>query len=132
MILRSSEVGKVIQYYFSKYEGGNYCKLHSRIRHSFAGVRKHVIHEWTNPNRKHREFQKQLIFENKDPLQPSIAKSPIDVCQIALVIMEKRPSIEYNNKPCFYILYVIDVFCRYIFLKPLQSKESLEVTIHLR
>ena len=56
----------------------------------------------------------------------------MDVCQIDLVIMEKHISREYNDKTYFYILNVMDVFTRYIFLKPLQSKESLQVAIHLR
>ena len=56
----------------------------------------------------------------------------MDVCQIDLMIMEKRPSKGYNNKAYFYILNVMDVFSQYIFLKPLQSKESLEVASHLR
>ena len=113
MVLRSSEVEKVIQYYFSKYKGENCYKLHSRIRDSFAGVSKDVIQEWINSNRKHCESHP--IFENKDPLQPIIAKSPMDVCQIDLVIMEKHPSKEYNNKTYFYILNVMDVFSRYLF-----------------
>ena len=54
------------------------------------------------------------------------------VCQIDLLILEKHPSKGYNNKKYFYILNVMDVFSRYIFLKPLQSKESLEVTSHFR
>ena len=86
MVLRSSEVEKVIQHYFSKYKGENCYKLHSRIRDSFAGVSWHVIQEWINSNRKHCESHP--IFDNKDPLQPIIAKSPMDVCcQIDLVIM---------------------------------------------
>ena len=130
MVLRSSEVEKVIQYYLAKYKGANCYKLHSRTRDSFAGVSKNVIQDWINSNRKHCESHK--IFENKDPLQPIIAKSPMDVCQIDLVIMEKHPSKEYNNKTYFYILNVMDVFSRYIILKPLQPKESLEVASHLR
>ena len=54
------------------------------------------------------------------------------VCQIDLVIMEKHPSKGYKNKTYFYILNVMDVFSRYIFLKPPQSKESLEVASHLQ
>ena len=65
MILGSSEVEKVIQYYFSKCKGENCYKLYSRIRESFAGVSKHVIPEWINSNRKHCE--NHPIFENKDP-----------------------------------------------------------------
>ena len=129
MVLRSSEVEKVIQHYFSKYKGENCSKLHSRIRDSFAGASKHVIQEWTNSNRKHCESHSS--FENKDPLQTIIAKSSMDMCQIDLVIMEKHPSKGYNNKTYFCILNVIDVFSRYIFLKPLESKESLEVASHL-
>ena len=85
--------------------------------------------ELINSDRKH--CQSHPIFENKYLLQPIIAKSPMDVCQIDLVIMEKHPSKGYNNKTYFCILNVIDVFSRYIFLKPLQSKESLEVASHL-
>ena len=55
----------------------------------------------------------------------------MDVCQIDLVIMEKHPSKGCNNKTYFYILNVIDVFSWYIFLKPLQSKDPLEVASHL-
>ena len=79
-----------------------------------------MIHEWKNSNQKHCESHP--IFENEDPLQPNIAKSPMDMCEINWVIMEKHPSKVYNNKSYFYILNVIDAFSRYIFLKPLQSK----------
>ena len=89
MVLRSSEVEKVIQYYFSKYKGENCYKLHSRICDSFAGVSKHVILEWINSNRKHCESH--AIFENEDPLQSIIANSPMNVCQIDLVMIEKCP-----------------------------------------
>ena len=88
-----------------------------------------MIQEWINSDRKHCESQP--IFENEDPLQAIIAKSLMDACQIDLVIVEKHPSKVYNNKTYFYILNVMDVFSRYIFLKPLQSKESLEVARHL-
>ena len=109
MVLRSSEVEKVIQHYFSKYKGENCYKLHSRIRDSFAGVSWHVIQEWINSNRKHCESHP--IFDNKDPLQPITAKSPMDVCcQIDLVIMAKHPSKGYYNKTYFYILNEMDVF----------------------
>ena len=112
-ILRCSQVEKVIQYYFSKYKGENCYKLYSQIRDSFAGVSKHVIQEWTNSNRKHCESYP--VFESKDLLQRIIAKSPMGVCQIDLVIMEKHPSKGYKNKTYFYILNVMDVFSRYIF-----------------
>ena len=77
-------------------------------------------------NRKHCESHP--IFKIKDPLQPIIAKSPMNVCQIDLVIMEKHSLKEYNNKTYFYILNV----SRYILLKPLQSKESSQVASCLR
>ena len=56
----------------------------------------------------------------------------MNVCQIDLVIMEKHPSKRHNKKTYFYILNVIDVFSRYIFLKPPQSQESLEAASHFR
>ena len=88
IVLRSSEVEKVIQYYLPKYKGENCYKLHLRIRDSFAGVSKYVIQEWINSNRKHCESYP--IFENKDRLQPIIAQSPMDMCQTDLMMSEKR------------------------------------------
>ena len=55
IVLRSSQVEKVIQYYFSKYKGESCYKLRSQIRDRFAGVSKHVIQEWINSNRRHCE-----------------------------------------------------------------------------
>ena len=71
-----------------------------------------MTQEWINSNRKHCESHP--IFENIDPLQPLIAKSPMDVCQIDLVVMEKHPSKWYYSKTYFYILNVMGVFSRYI------------------
>ena len=119
-----------IKQYFFENKGENCYKLHSWIRDNFAGVSKHVIQEWINSEQKHCESHP--IFENKDPLQAVIVKSLMDACQIDLAIVEKHPSKVYNNKTFFYILNVMDVFSRYIFLKPPQSKESLEVASYLR
>ena len=73
-----------------------------------------MIQKWINSNRKH--YESHPIFENKDRLQPIIAKSPMNVCQTGMVIMEKHPSKGYNNKTYSYILNVMDVFSRCLFL----------------
>ena len=73
-----------------------------------------MIQKWINSNRKH--YESHPIFENKDRFQPIIAKSPMNVCQTGMVIMEKHPSKGYNNKTYSYILNVMDVFSRCLFL----------------
>ena len=128
-------VNLLINFYLDRWYHGKICfwgfyGWHPPTRDSFAGVSKHVIQEWIKSNRKH--CKSHPIFENKDQLQPIIANSPMDMCQIDLVIMEKRPSKWYNSKTYSYVLNIMDVFSRYISLKPLQSKESLEVASHIR
>ena len=54
----------------------------------------------------------------------------MDVYQIDLMIMEKRPSKGYSNKIYFYILYVMDVFSRYIFFKATAVKRIIRSRTH--
>lgn len=65
-------------------------------------------------------------FLNKDDLKPIVTKAPFERIQIDLVDFSKNPSYS-NGKHYHYILSVLDVFSRFLFLQPLEKKESSSV-----
>ena len=91
--------------------------------------KKNVIQNWINLNRQHCE--KHPIFQKKDCLKPVVAESPMDICLIDLVVMEKNPSKDKSNKICQYIRNILNVFSRFVFLMPLRTKETTEIASHL-
>ena len=45
--------------------------------------------------------------------------------------MEKNPSKDKSYKICQYILNILDVFSRFVFLIPLRTKKPTEIAKHL-
>ena len=71
------------------------------------------------------------LFENKVPLRPIKAGKVEERHQVALVGMQSMP-VTVGGITYKYIMSVIDIFSRFVFLRPLQSKESAEVAENLR
>ena len=101
-----------------------------RIREHFLGISKSRIQYFINQNREH--YSKHSVFSNKEDLKPIIAKQPMERCQTDLVVFEKTPSKEENGNRYKYVLSCLDVFSRYIFLRRLKSKDTLEGANQLR
>ena len=55
----------------------------------------------------------------------------MESCQIDLVVMESSHSTDMFGNVYRYILSVLHVFSRFVFLFPLENKESSEVAQHL-
>ena len=53
-------------------------------------------------------------------------------CQIGLVVFEKTSSKDENGNIYKYVLSCLDVFSRYIFLRRLKSKDTIEVANQLK
>ena len=53
-------------------------------------------------------------------------------CQIDLVVFEKTSSKDENGNIYKYVLSYLDVFSRYIFLRRLKSKDTIEVANQLK
>ena len=70
------------------------------------------------------------LFQNKVPLRPIRASKVRERHQGDLVSMASMPAT-IDGDTYKYIMSVIDIFSRFLFLRPLQTKETNEVAEHL-
>ena len=101
----------------------------SRIRRHYAGITIKRIQKWLNSNEDH--FKANPIFSNKPPLTLVVSKSVQGCNQIDLVDMRSM-AVSTNGTQYNYVLSVLDVFSRYLWLRPLSGKNSAEVLKHLK
>ena len=66
-------------------------------------------------------------FINKQPLKPVTSHRVMDHIQMDIVDMQRNP-VESSGSTSRYVLVVMDVFIRFLFLRPLQSKCSAEIS----
>ena len=71
------------------------------------------------------------IFENKAPLKPVVCNKVWGQIQIDLMSMTDLPCTDVDGKVYQWVLSCIDVFSRYLVLRPLHSKETSIVAMHL-
>jgi hypothetical protein len=67
--------------------------------------------------------QMHPIFSNKGPKKIIQAEEVFERLQVDLVDLTRRPVVE-NDVEYRYVLVVVDIFSRYLFLRPLTSKNS--------
>jgi len=63
------------------------------------------------------------VFSNKGPKKIIEAKQVFERLQVDLVDLSRRPAFE-NDVEFRYVLVVVDIFSRYMFLRPLTKKSS--------
>ena len=119
----------IIHYFYEQYRGENNLKLYNRIKIHYAGISKEAIQAWINSNARHCE--QNPVFKNKDMLKPVNAKAPMEKVQIDLVVFETNPSYGKDGTCYKYVLSVLDIFSRFLFLYPLESKKAEPVMDHL-
>ena len=71
------------------------------------------------------------MFSNKPPLTPVVTDSVQSTHQIDLVSLEFIPILR-EGKVYDHVLSVLDVFSRYLQLRPMAGKQSRDVVIHLK
>ena len=123
---RIGRVGTIIDFFYKTYKGEGARKLHKRILMSYAGIVRNKLQTFLNENPEH--CRKKTIFRNKPPLQPVVSHTPNSRHQINLVCFEKDPQVRDGNV-YMYVLSVLDVFSRYVFLRPATSKEPKEIKV---
>ena len=107
--------------YFTKYKGAGARKLYAK---AFCGITERKIQTFLNRQ------QVDIIhpsFKNKQKLKPVTSKEVMNRFQMDIVDMMQNPVEISEDKIYRYVLVVLDVFSRFIFLRPLQSKSSTEV-----
>ena len=90
----------------------------------FAGVSERQVQDFISKQEKAQRLNP--LFSNKAPLIPVKSSSVMSRVQIDLVDMQKRP-VSIGSNEYKYILVMLDVFSRFLFLRPLTSKYAAEV-----
>ena len=121
IVLKKGDVDNVIEWFYNHFKGESARKLDKRVNKYFVGLSRNDIQKWIYANEKHSK--EKPFFSNKAPLKPIISKSVLGRNQIDLVDLSKHPQ-EMKGKTYRYILSVMDVFSRYIWLRPLERKCS--------
>ena len=121
----TSEINDVVSFFFNRYKGENSFKLLARIRQYYVGISKDKIQSFINKNREH--CLRNPIFSNKENLKPVIATKLMGRCQIDLVVFENNSSEDEHGSVYKYVLSCFDVSSRYVFLRRMKSKSTIEV-----
>ncbi|XP_062613328.1 uncharacterized protein LOC134275091 [Saccostrea cucullata] len=124
MVLRLSEISSATKQAFEESKGAGSRKIRHRLKSVFSGV----THRKVQTSLKSLPEKQSVnpIFDNVVPLKPIRATSIQERHQIDLVDMSRHTEF-YNGVEYKYILSVLDVFSRYVWLRPLNSKESTEI-----
>ena len=123
-ILKKSELEWHVKDAFHRSKGSGVRKIKHRLANEVCGVSEAYI---TRVLRKSTTYQLlQARFNNTQPLKPIRASAVQKRHQIDLINLNKY-HVLHGGKIYRYVLSVMDVFSRYLWLKPLISKESSEV-----
>ena len=129
IVPQKGEIDKIVSFFYNTYKGEGAQKMQPRIKRFYTGISIKRIQKWLNSNENH--FKTNPIFSNKPPLSPVVSKTVQGCNQIDLADMRSmsvtKDGVEYN-----YILSLLDVFSQFLELRPLSSKDSNEVLMHLR
>ena len=121
----TSVINDVVSFFYNRYNGENLFKFLARIGQYYVGISKDKIQSFINKNREH--CLRSPIFSNKENLKPIIATKPMERCQIDLVVFEKNPSEDEHGNVYKYVLSCLNFFSRYVFLRRMKSKITIEV-----
>lgn len=129
IVVKKSELSSIVECYYGESKGDGALKLVNNIRHIYSGVSRNKIQKNLNVMKEPQKIRP--LFQNKASLRPIKASKVQERHQVDLVNMMSMPVTVDGSTPYIYIMSVIDIFSRFVFLRPLKSKESAEVAENL-
>ena len=125
IVPKKSEMDLIIQKFHKLSKGEGCGKLASRIKEIYTGPGKNTINNYL---KKLKDVQQlKPVFTNVHEPKTITAKAPMIRHQLDLINMSKYPSksegVEYK-----YILSVLDIFSRFLWLVPLISAKAESVS----
>ena len=129
-MLRSSEVNEIVEREFDRTKGSGAAKLACGLRDNFVGLSHDKIQNILNTDKSH--YRRNAKFMNKATLKPVRARDVHMRHQIDLMDMGSKGSVKLNGKLYRCVLTVIDVFSRFVWLRPLTNKSSKDVAKELK
>lgn len=128
IVLRTEEKQECIAFFYDRAKGESARKIKTRIDVVFTGISEDEIQRYINSSRLNQKIKG--TFDNKPPLHPVRSGSAWNQFQIDLMSMADKPA-DVEGKQFKWILSCIDVFSRYLILRPLCSKEAATVAEEL-
>ena len=124
ILLKKDEIDRCVGLYHQKYKGAGVRKLYKAICKRFCGISQNdiakVVFSMKNAQRV------KPTFLNKSPLHPVQSSGVMHQVQVDLVDMRGYPA-NVDDTSFKYILVLLDVFSRFMFLRALRSKSADEV-----
>ena len=118
--MKTSDVSGIVAKTFKETKSAGYKKLKHRSDDSYAGLTERRIRQVTSSNVKYRVHN--ATFTNKAVPKPVRAHHVQSQHQVDLVDLSKQ-AVEFAGKTYRYIISVIDVFSRFLWLAPLSSNQ---------
>ncbi|XP_041480354.1 uncharacterized protein LOC121427848 [Lytechinus variegatus] len=127
MVLKKSQIPDIVMEEYFKANGAGARRIYHRLKRKFSGISEEVVRNILSQCSMHRRMN--VTFTNKAPYIPITAKHVMERIQIDLLKM--RTAATYKKRTYRYILTAIDVFSRYTWLRPMETKSSTNVARHL-
>ena len=124
-ILRSSEIKSLVAHEFHRTKGSGAQKIVCPLKDKFAGISRSRVQNILNTDNLH--YRKNVRFLNKAILKPIQARDVQVRHQVDLMDLGKRGRVKYQGIVYRYVFSAMDVFSRFIWLRPLKSKHSKEI-----
>lgn len=122
-VLRSSEVNRVVADEFHRTKGSGARKIVCSLKENFVGFSKNRVQGILNRDKLY--YRRNAKFLNKAILKPIRARDVQVRHQVDIMDLGKRGRVEFKG-------IVMDVFSRFIWLRPLSSKTSKAVAADLK
>lgn len=129
-ILRSSEINHLVADEFHRTKGSGARKIVCSLKDKFVGLSKDHVQSILNRDKLH--YRRNARFLNKAILKPIRARDVQVRHQVDLMDLGKRGKVKFKGIVYRYVLSVMDVFSRFIWLRPLQSKNSKAIAAELK
>ena len=128
-MLRRSELEECIKFHY-ELTGYGSKRLAYSLRSQYYGVSERTTLSILNSMSRHSK--NTATFCNKTTLCPVLARKPMERHQIDLVVMTNHPVRRSDGKSFAYILSVLDIYSRYLWLRPISNKKSETIAKKLK
>ena len=124
-LIMENELEDLIKKDYRHCRGSSIKKLNKRIKKNFKGVSRKDTSTKIKALPEHNKISPR--FDNVAPLKPVLSNGVHHIHQIDLVNM-KSLKVVHKGITYQYVLSVMDIFSRYLWLFPLSNKNSKDVT----
>lgn len=128
IVLKVSQVPIVVKAMFAETKGEGARKILTRMRELYVGVKEVTVQKVLNELPEKQKIKPRFL--NKPPSRPVEASEVMERNQIDLIDFQGLP-VEHEGITYNFVLSVMDVFSRYVFLAALPSKHAHNVAHEL-